>query len=242
MPGLTYAYSLTIRNIGNVDATGVTVTDTVPLYTTFDPGGSSPGWSCLPDNNAGSTCTNNVGTLAAGGAVPLTFRVTVIGALPVLVTETSNTARVDGLNEPVLLQGNNADTEVTPLDAAPDLTIDKDDLLTVVAPGTPLAYTLTFDNVGDQDASGVTITDVVPLYTIFNPAGSTPGWSCVPNNNPLSVCTFTVDDLDVGAGPLVVTFAVDINSSIPVGVSLISNTASIGDDGTNGSDQNSGRQ
>ena len=67
---------LTIRNIGNVDATGVTVTDTVPLYTTFDPVGSSPGWTCLPDNNDGSVCTLVVGNLAAGGSLPLTFSVT----------------------------------------------------------------------------------------------------------------------------------------------------------------------
>ena len=237
VPLQTYAYSLTIRNIGNVNATGVTVTDTVPPHTTFA-GPSGPGaWSCGVGAAAGTVCTLTVGDLAPAGSVALVFSVTVDASLPVTVDQTSNTARVDGLNEPVLLQGNNSDTEITPLTAAPDLTIDKDDGLTVVAPGTPLAYILTFDNVGDQDAAGVTITDVVPLYTTFNPAGSTPGWSCVPNNNPLGVCTFTVGGLAVGAGPLAVTFAVDIDSSIPVGVNLIGNTASIADDGTNGGDQ-----
>jgi len=237
VPGQMYAYTLTIRNIGNVNATGVTVTDTVPPYTTFA-GPSGPGaWSCGVGAPSGTVCTLAVGNLAPAGIVPLVFSVAVDASLPVTIDQTSNTARVDGLNEPVLLQGDNSDTEITPLDAAPDLTIDKDDLLTVVAPGTPLAYTLTFDNVGDQDATGVTITDVVPLYTTFNPAGSTPGWSCVPDNNPPSVCTLTVGGLPVGAGPLAVTFAVNIDSSIPVGVNLISNTASIADDGTNGSDQ-----
>jgi uncharacterized repeat protein (TIGR01451 family) len=197
--------TLTIRNIGNVDATGVTVTDTVPLYTTFDPIGSSPGWTCLPDNNDGSVCTLVVGNLAAGASLPLTFSVSVDSTLPVLVTATSNTARVDGLNEPVPLQGNNADTEPTPLDAAPDLTIDKDDGLTVVAPGTLIAYALTYDNVGDQDATGVTITDVVPLRPSIHRQH---GLGCVQNNPERLPSPHR---RRASGRPLVVTFAVDID-------------------------------
>ena len=239
MPGDTIAYTLTIENVGNAGATGVVITDVVPQYTIFNPGASTAGWACAPDNNAGSTCTNAYGALAAGASDSLTFAVDVDGSVPVLVTLISNDASItdDGTNGIEPTPADNDDSDTTPLSAAPDLTIDKDDGLTVVAPGTPLAYSLTFDNVGDQDATGVTITDVVPAYTTFNPAGSSPGWTCVPDNNAGSTCTYSIGALDVGAGPLTVTFAVNIDGTIPVGVSLISNTAVIADDGTNGPDQ-----
>ena len=234
-PGQTYAYTLTIRNIGNVSATAVTVTDTVPLYTTFNPAGSSLGWTCLPDNSAGSVCTNDVGTLAAGGSLALTFSVTVDGALPVLVTQTSNAARVDDINEPVILQGNNSDTETTPLGAAPDLVITKDDSLSIISPNQVLTYVLTYTNAGDQDASGVAIAETVPAGTTFSGPSGAGAWSCAPGAPAGSSCTFDVGGLAVGAGGSV-SFVVIVND--PAGVGSVINTATIGDDGTNGPDQN----
>ena len=233
-PDQTYAYTLTIGNIGNVDATGVTVTDTVPLYTTLNPGGSSPGWSCVPDNSAGSTCTIHVGSLAAGGSVDLTFSVTVDGALPVLVTQTSNSARVDGLNEPVLLQGNNADTDSTPLDAAPDLVITKDDSLSIISPAQVLTYVLTYTNAGDQNASGVAISENVPAGTTFSGPSGPGAWSCPAGSAARTLCTFAIGNLAVGAGGTV-NFVVVVND--PPGVAVV-NTASIADDGANGPDGN----
>ncbi len=58
---------------------------------------------------------------------------------------------------------NNADDEDTPLDAAPDMTITKvDDVADTTAPGATIIYTLTYDNVGNQDATGVVVTETVP--------------------------------------------------------------------------------
>jgi hypothetical protein len=56
----------------------VTLTDTVPANTTFNTGASTAGWACVPDNNAGSTCTLTIGALAAGsGPQAATFAVDV---------------------------------------------------------------------------------------------------------------------------------------------------------------------
>jgi uncharacterized repeat protein (TIGR01451 family) len=69
-PGKAIDYTLTLRNVGNQDATGVTITDPVPANTTFasaDQGGTASGgkvtWSGL--------------TVPAGGDVQVHFSVTV---------------------------------------------------------------------------------------------------------------------------------------------------------------------
>jgi len=67
-PGGTASYTLTYANAGDQGATGVVLTETVPANTTFNAGASTAGWVCVPNNNAGSTCTLAVGTLAAGNA------------------------------------------------------------------------------------------------------------------------------------------------------------------------------
>jgi uncharacterized repeat protein (TIGR01451 family) len=77
-PGGTVAYILTYANTGNRGASGVVLTETVPANATFNAGASTAGWVCVPNNNAGSTCTLAVGSLAAGGGnQAATFAVTV---------------------------------------------------------------------------------------------------------------------------------------------------------------------
>ena len=55
---------------------------------------STAGWSCVPDNNAGSTCTLTLAApvVAGGPAVDVTFAVTVDASVPALVTLLENTA------------------------------------------------------------------------------------------------------------------------------------------------------
>jgi uncharacterized repeat protein (TIGR01451 family) len=223
-----------------VDATGVSVTDTVPDYTTFAGPSGPAAWDCAPGAASGSVCTYNVGGLAAGASTVITYSVNVISPLPALVDLTTNDASVSATNEPALLTGNNAASHDTLLIAAPDLTITKDDGIDTVSPSEVLSFTLTFSNVGDQDASGVEITDEVPSNTTFNAAVSSPGWSCddpdgsgpLGPGDPGSTCTF-LPDSGSGAGNIPagdsgsVQFALTVDDPFPVGVSLVINSASI---------------
>ena len=93
-PGDTLVYTLTYRNVGNELAVGVTITETVPAHTTFDADASGPWWSCAPDNNAGSACVLQFGTVPAGGSGTLTFAVTVDDPLPAGIVEVANTAMI----------------------------------------------------------------------------------------------------------------------------------------------------
>jgi uncharacterized repeat protein (TIGR01451 family) len=237
--GGTVTYTLTFSNGGNQDATGVTLTDVVPANTTFSAAGSSAGWTCVPDANPGSTCTNGVGALAAGAAaVQRTFAVTVANPVPAGVTQLSNTATIadDGANGPDPTPANNSSTDTTPVTAAPDLTLAKSDAGVSTTPGGTVVYALLVTNVGTQGAAGIVLTDVVPANTTFNPAASTAGWSCTPNNNAGSSCTLAVGTLAGGGSTTTANYAVTVDDPIPGGVTQVSNTASVVDDGTNGPD------
>ncbi|HRQ41055.1 MAG TPA: PKD domain-containing protein [Chloroflexota bacterium] len=238
-PGGTVAYTLSYANNGNQGGTGVVLNETVPANSSFNPGASTAGWSCTPNNNAGSTCTLTVGSLAGGGGSgSATFAVTVINPVPAGVTQISNTATIadDGTNGADPTPGNNSSSDTTPINAAPDMQITKSDSDIAFLPGDFITYTLTYQNVGDQDATGVALTDTVPADTTFIPVASSAGWSCVPDNNAGSLCTLSIGAVSGGGGGTAV-FTVQVDDPAP-GVTLITNTAGVADDGSNGADPN----
>jgi uncharacterized repeat protein (TIGR01451 family) len=241
VPGGTATYTLTYSNVGTIGASGVTLTETVPANSTFNSGASSVGWVCAPNNNAGSTCTLNAGTVAAGaGSQSKTFAVTVSNPVAAGVTQISNTASIsdDGTNGSDTVPGNNTASDTTPVTTAPDLSLTKSDAGATVAPGSTVAYTLTYANSGNIGSAGVTLTETVPASSTFNSGASSAGWVCVPNNNAGSTCTLAIGSLPAGGGSQSKTFAVTAITPIPAGATQLSNTASIADNGANGADSN----
>jgi uncharacterized repeat protein (TIGR01451 family) len=242
-PGGTVTYTLTYANSGNRGATGVVITETVPANTTSNAGASSAGWVCSPDNNAGSTCTLAIGGLVAGGGnQTATYAATVANPLAAGVSQISNTATIadDGTNGTDPTPANNSGSDTTPITGAPDLSLTKSDGGASVAPGGTVAYTLTYANSGNRGASGVVITETVPANTTFNAGASTAGWICSPNNNAGSTCTLAIGALVAGGGNQTAIYAATVANPLPAGVSQISNTATIADDGTNGTDPTPG--
>lgn len=239
VPGGTIVYTLSVSNVGSQDATGVLITETVPLHTTFVAAQSTTGWSCVPNGNAGSTCSIAIGAIEAGGKpVDVAFAVLVDATVPDGVTEVLNTAVVadDGSNGADPTPGNNTASDDTPTAAGPDLTLAKDDGGITSAAGQTVVYTLTYRNVGTQDATGVTITETVPANTTFDAAASAPGWSCLDSAAAGETCTLSVGDVDAGDPAVGVAFAVRIVDVLPAGVNIVANTAVIADDGNNGTD------
>lgn len=222
-PGDTLVFTLTYSNTGNEDAANAELTETVPASTTFNAGASTGGWACLPDANAGSTCTLALGTLVGGGGGGMAaFAVDVDNPVPVGLTQVDNTASLDADNVAAVMA---LDTAV--VTASPDLTLSKDDGGATVVPGDTIAYTLSYANNGDQDAGSALLRETVPASTTFDGGASTPGWACLPDGSAGSTCTLALGTLAGGGGSGMATFAVAVVNPVPSGLTQITNDASL---------------
>jgi uncharacterized repeat protein (TIGR01451 family) len=124
-------------------------------------------------------------------------------------------------------------------DSVVDLVLTKDDGGVDFVAGDTIVYTLNWSNAGGLDATGVVLTETVPANTTFNPAASSAGWNCVPDNTAGSSCTLDIGSVLAYDGGSAV-FAVDVDLPLSPGATLISNTASMTDDGANGPDPTPG--
>lgn len=228
-PGDTLNYAIHVSNTGTyvTDVTGVVVTETVPNNTAY----TGTGWTCSPNNNAGSTCTYPAFPLAAGASTDLTFTVQVITNPPAGEDTIYNPVSVtdDGTHGQDSDPTNNSDDDTDTLDAASDLSITKTDGRTQVTAGLELTYTLTISNTGDQQATGVLVTDTLPAYMTAISASDSGDISAAP------VITWPTFNLDAGDS-VTRTLTVQVNDPLPDGLTTLLNTATVGDDGSNGAD------
>ena len=130
------------------------------------------------------------------------------------------------------------DVEVAP---GPHLQLTKVSDTTQAAVSTNISYTLTATNIGTTTATGVVITETVPANTTFDPTVNDACWSCsVSGTAPAgTTCTCAVGTLIPDITTVTRTFVVTTNASLQ-DVSSITNTATITDDGLNGTDLNAG--
>ncbi len=190
-PGDTIAYAITAENTGNRVASNMVLTEIVPANTTYIP--TPPhNWTCLPTNEAGSTCTTTPVDLA-GTAVNTIFHVQVIPSVPAGTTQISNTVDMGASNAT-----SDQDSDTTPVTSAAVLTLTKSDGDTSVVPGDSVVYQIDYGNSGNQDADSVVITETVLEGTVFDASSSSMGWICLPNNSENSVCTLSIGT--VGGG------------------------------------------
>lgn len=225
-PGSIVNYQLSYSNTGDQDTANATISETVPAQTTFNPAGSTAGWSCLPDNSAGSACSMSLGTIGGGASAAVVFSVVVDDPVLAGTTEISNQAIFDADNAAATPPA----TDTTPVTAAPDLTLSKSDGDIETSPGLSLSYVLVYGNDGNENAADVEITEIVPDHSTFFAMSSTPGWVCLPDISAGSTCVFDIGDLVGGVNEITI-FAVTVDDSVPAGLTEIVNAASM--DGSN---------
>jgi uncharacterized repeat protein (TIGR01451 family) len=221
--GGTATWTVEVTNAGTQDATGVTVTVTLPAELT----GADGSWTCL-----GAVCTTVVGALAGGGVtttVALATSVTGAAAAGVETVTVEASAADDGTNGADPTPANNTATTVATFDAVPDLELGIDADVTTVTPGGTVSFTVRHRNTGTQGAAGVTVTVAVPAGTTFEP-GTSSTWSCTNG-----VCDHAVGDIEVGASGQL-TFTVTVDEPFTVHGDAVTLVADITDDGTNGAD------
>ncbi|WP_160154704.1 isopeptide-forming domain-containing fimbrial protein [Microbulbifer sp. ALW1] len=230
-PGDTLVYTLTYANNGTADATGVTITESLPEYATFDAANSTAGWI----DNGDGTFTFNVGALAAGDSGSVEFAVIIDEPIPSGVEETSNTTSItdDGDSGPDQNTDDNDDDEVTPIDGRPDYVIDKiENFDDPVNPGDAISWTIEVRNEGNQDGTGVVVTDLLPDTSLFNNFTASNGGVI---DLDAGTVTWNIGDLAVGES-VTLTLTAVVADTVPANVGPQTNTVVVDDDGSNGLD------
>ncbi|MDF1841148.1 MAG: DUF11 domain-containing protein [Rubripirellula sp.] len=169
--GETTTFTITVSNMGPDAATNVSVADRLPTGLAFDSVSASQG-----DYDA-TTGAWVVGTIGAGGQASLD-----IVALVESSNETVNTAQVSASDQfdPNSTPNNNVESEddqdsVTITPPVIDLELNKS--IDIERPnfGQTIRYTVTVDNQGPDDASGVIVADDFPDGLVFVASTATSG-------------------------------------------------------------------
>jgi uncharacterized repeat protein (TIGR01451 family) len=203
-PGQDQIYTINVINIGNVDATAVTITDTLPAGLTFVSAIGTNGFTCT--GGATVTCTYTGGGAVAlaksGGSTTITLTATVAASATGPITNTASATSVPADNN----AANNSGSVSTAVGGAGiDLqllsALDNPD--PVQAAGV-LTYTINVLNSGTADASGVVIENSITAGASAGlnsvNAVASEGFSCTPTGtNPIVVtCTRPAGVLEAG--------------------------------------------
>ncbi|MGN7356984.1 DUF7507 domain-containing protein [Paenibacillus sp. SAF-054] len=212
--GETFTYTSVVTNSGSEGISNGILTDIIPPGTVFVSGSVSVGGTALPSANPASGIS--VGSLAAGGFVPVVFQVTVT-SLP-NPAQLSNSSKVS-YNSGTFAGTSLSNTVITPV-YQPVVAITKSATTSKATVGDTIQYTLLVNNSGNL-AAQVTLTDNIPAGTSFVAGSVTIQGTAIPGASP--VTGISVGTVAVGA-TLTVTFNVVLNS-LPNPATL-TNTAS----------------
>ncbi|WP_288132523.1 isopeptide-forming domain-containing fimbrial protein [Microbulbifer sp.] len=227
VPGQEVTYTFDYGNTGTVDATNVVITETLPDFVTFDPA-DNPGWTLN-----GDTLTFDVGTVAAGATGSTTLVVTIVDPVPAGVEQTTNTVSIDTDDGADPTPENNTDTDVTPIIATPDYVIDKiEEFNDPANPGDTVSWTIEVSNEGNQDGTGVVVTDTLPDTSLLHDFVASDGGVI-----DLAAGTVTWEIGDLAAGDsITLTLSAVVNDSVPETIPTQTNSVTVEDDGENGED------
>jgi uncharacterized repeat protein (TIGR01451 family) len=157
-PGTDIDYTITLKNIGNAAATGVTITDPIPEHTTFASAGEG-------GTSAGGNVTWSGQTVTAGSSIDVHFSVTIDDPLPGSVSSILD----DGLT--ATADGGFSTTgspHLTPIAPPFDVLVSPASLTDGARVGESITYALTVTNRGfTPDSYGLTVSgNTFPTETL----------------------------------------------------------------------------
>ncbi|MCC7370482.1 MAG: DUF11 domain-containing protein [Chloroflexi bacterium] len=166
--GSDSTFLVTVTNNGPSTATGIVVTDVIPVGMTLVSSAPSQGTPC-----AGSTTvTCALGTLANGGSATVTIvaRATTSGSFVNLAT--AQAAEPDPNND------NNGASATVVATRSADLSVTKSASPAAVNVGEQITYTITATNSGPSDSTGVVALDLLPANVSYSSVTPSQG-SCI---------------------------------------------------------------
>ncbi len=197
----TLTYTIAVRNLGNVAAAKVVLTDPIPANSTYVAGSlrfgvglstaiATTALTDAADGDVGdynvttaSAVTVNIGTVPANGQASIVFRVQAPAAAP-NGTVIANQASISAPSLPTILSDGDGDHSngsqptynvVGATGAAVLIQTKKVTALNggIVNPGDPLQYLITTTNVGNSTATNVVVTDTGPWANANYSTGTT---------------------------------------------------------------------
>ncbi len=211
--GEVLTYTIAVENLGPFAATDVVINDVLPVEVSF----ISASAGCTHPGNV--IC--DLGNLVNGASETVNIVVSIAPGVSGIIT---NQADVSSTSADSNLANNHV-KEVTNINGSADLAITKSDSPDPAIAGEVLTYTVRVENLGPDDAVGVTITDTLPAEVSLLSATA----GCILQD----VLTCPIGSLAAGESKDV-TIVVTVDSSAPV---VITNRAelvsAVGDDNPN---------
>jgi hypothetical protein len=188
--GNGYAYVAEVANTAATDATGVSITGTIPSGASVTNCAVSQG-AC--DVSAGQL-SGAMGSLAPGAKATVTVQMTplVTGQIPMTFHASGNETDVNAGNDAATAQvtvGTDADLRITG-SASPEAKL-----------GQQFTVTVQVDDLGPGTAVNPSVEITLPLNTVFVSAAGT-NWTCNATSNGVA-CTWQPLLLTVGAAPTI---------------------------------------
>lgn len=215
LPGQTVAFDITVTNEGNLAALGVQIIDYVPNFLTV----TSNTWAPMMNS---AMLAEPISTIAPGESVTRTITFMIDSEAPegVIVNnaEIAAASNIMGMGDTDSTPFNGIDNDEDDTDSAAlevggeaenfDLELNKSVNSSLTPgpyePGDQVTYTITLDNTGSLEATGVQVKDTYPSSLVPNDANWTFNNGIATLNTPISSIpvdgsvsvniTFTIDD------------------------------------------------
>ncbi|WP_202128471.1 DUF7507 domain-containing protein [Paenibacillus dendrobii] len=178
--GDTVVYTISISNTGNFGA-AVTLSDTIPAGTTFQPNSVLLNGQPLP--GADPSTGIPLGVVATSAVVMFSVVVNSVPPGQVLNNQASATYTFT-LPDGRIINGSFTSNNVTIPVSSPNVTLVKTSTLSDASLGTVIPYSITVTNNGIANVTNVVFSDMIPSQTTFVPGSVTINGSPVPAANP----------------------------------------------------------